>query len=357
MIALASQGQITITYTQVPHTPGNQFQYYVLPADSVLVDIGQLGGPQTWDFSGGDTSTVSTDTYLDPAQSPPEYSRANVVIQTDQLNLFGLGEPGNLYCWLGPPRFILGAATTSYQGTPLGMTFTPYISQYPLPLTMGRTWSNQVNVDQIYNISGTEYRIELHATLNSQVDAWGTMVVPLGSYGALRTRTDVTYDLTVYIRIFFVWIPVVQENGSSISYDWRAQNVGLLAGLTTQNTGQGQVWTSTLRRLMNTNTVDAADPIEIVAQPEAPANFELYTNHPNPFNAQTAINYQLTTAGYVTLTIHDALGRTVGTLAEGWQEPGIHEVLWTPQNLAAGAYFVQLRAGRQMATQMMLYLK
>jgi hypothetical protein len=358
LLSFAAQAQITITYLQVPHTPGNQFQYYALPADSVLVNIGQTGGPQVWDFTAGDTSTTSSDLYLDPALSPPEYARANTVIQTDQLNLFGMGEPGNLYCWLGPPRFILGAASTSYQGTPLGMMFTPYINQYPLPLSYGRIWSNTVNIDQIYNVQGNQYRLVLTATLNSQVDAWGTAQVPLGTYDVLRTRMDVSYNMTLYIWVLFFWVPVSESSGSSVNYDWKTQNLGVVAGLTTQATGPGQVWATSMRRLMNTNVTDvlAQGPVISNQQP-ATSNQQLVTNYPNPFNASTTISYELLNASHVRLTVYDVIGRQVATLVDGVQEVGSHEVLWAPQNLAAGPYFVQLRAEGQVSQHMVMYVK
>jgi hypothetical protein len=358
LTVLAAQAQITINSSRVPHTAGAQFQYYSLPAgDSALVDIGQTGGPQVWDFTTGNTSTVTTDLYLNPAQSPPEYSRANVVVQTDQLGLFGLSGPGIMYYWLGTPRYILAAVTSDYQGTPVAINFNPYLTQLALPLSLGRTWSNQVNLDQIFNVGGQEYRIQLQSTLNSQVDAWGIANVPLGNYEVLRTRTNVTYNLTISIHILFIWVPVSQTSGTSVNYDWRAQNVGSVATVTAADTTPGQIWTKGLRRLMNHSASLAAVEPALTGN-QLPATSDLkVANYPNPFNAQTVASYELRVPSYVSLQVFDLMGKSVATLEDGWQEAGSHQITWAPQNLSTGAYYLQLRAGDQAATEMLLYLK
>ncbi len=356
LLATTASAQIIITAPEVPHTVGTQIQYYQSP-DSVLVNVGVPGGPQVWDFSLGDTTIVTSDLYLDPLQSPPEYSRANVVIQTDQLNLFGMNEPGNLYCWLGASRFILGAATTSYEGTPLAITFSPYITQFPLPLQMGSTWSNPVNIDEIFNISGSEFRLVLNASLNTQVDAWGTVQAPLGSYPALRVRNNVTYNLTLYIRFLFVWVPILEESGSSINYDWRAENVGSVLNVSTQYPDPGNVWAGSVRRLMNSNTIAGEVATPMAGSALAPASLELFPNYPNPFNAQTTMGYALAEPTMVDLRIYDLLGRQVAVLEQGIRETGTHEIHWAPENLAAGIYFLRLQAGHQVQQQMLLYLK
>ncbi len=70
LLASFAQAQIVITANEVPHTVGQQFRYYA-QSDSIYVNIGNPGGPQTWDFATGDTSFIGTDLYLNPAQSPP----------------------------------------------------------------------------------------------------------------------------------------------------------------------------------------------------------------------------------------------------------------------------------------------
>ncbi|RJP76923.1 MAG: T9SS C-terminal target domain-containing protein [Candidatus Zixiibacteriota bacterium] len=354
--ALGAQGQIVITLDEVPSAPGTEFRYYAQAGDSFQVNIGNPGGPQVWDFSQGDTASIVSDLYLDPAQSPPQYSRANVVIQTSQLNLFGISEPGLLYNRLAPRGFILGAATTSYQGTALAINFMPYVTQYPLPLVMGTPWTNTVAIDQVFNVSGSEYRLVLNATLNHQVDAWGTVHVPLGSYDALRMRTNVTYNMTLYIRIFFVWVPISQQSGNSFNYDWRAENVGSVLNVNSNQPDPGVIWATKLSRLMGSTPAEAASPApaSAVSLPQQP---DLLENYPNPFNAQTTLAFTLSQAQNVDLRVFDMLGRPVAVLAQGVLEAGEHRLAWAPEQLAGGVYVARLATGGQVSHHLMVYLK
>jgi hypothetical protein len=356
MAASWGGAQIVITANEVPHTVGQQFRYYA-QSDSIYINIGNPGGPQTWDFTTGDTSFIATDLYLDPAQSPPQFSRANVVIQTDQMNMFGFTDPGVLYCWLGAPRFILGGVATTFEGTPVEILLTPYLTQFPLPLQVNQTWSNTVNVDQQFSYGGSNYRIVLTGTINSIADAYGTVNVPLGSYPSLRIKNTVNYTATVYIWLLFVWVPVYEQSGTTYNYDFRAENIGTDLSITTNSSAQGLTYINGLRRLMEaTNVASLGEPL--VASPmTTPQAHSLLSNYPNPFNAETSIEFTLSEAAAVDVRIFDLIGRQVAQLEKGYREAGTHEIAWKPGNLSAGLYFVRLKAGNQVTQQMMIYLK
>jgi hypothetical protein len=59
-----------------------------------------------------------------------------------------------------------------------------------------------------------------------------------------------------------------------------------------------------------------------------PAAFALHPNYPNPFNPSTRLSYDLASAGSVTLTVYDLLGREVRRLVNGQQSAGRHTVEW-----------------------------
>jgi hypothetical protein len=87
-----------------------------------------------------------------------------------------------------------------------------------------------------------------------------------------------------------------------------------------------------------------------------PREFALYPNYPNPFNAETRIEYTLPQPSIVTLTVYDVLGRKVETLVEGPQSAGVHELTWDAGNRGSGVYFLVLESesGRQVRKALLL---
>jgi hypothetical protein len=79
---------------------------------------------------------------------------------------------------------------------------------------------------------------------------------------------------------------------------------------------------------------------------ELPATPTLNQNYPNPFNPTTFISYQLAASSYVVLRVYDAVGREVKTLFKGNQEAGVHEVEFSGDGFASGAYYYELTAGK-----------
>ena len=71
-------------------------------------------------------------------------------------------------------------------------------------------------------------------------------------------------------------------------------------------------------------------------------------------NRGIEVEYQLPAAACVRATLHDALGRQVGVLDVGSQQPGMHRLSWSGDSqgrkLSAGAYFVLLDMGAEQAT-------
>ncbi|MDP2209726.1 MAG: hypothetical protein Q8K98_13290 [Bacteroidota bacterium] len=102
-----------------------------------------------------------------------------------------------------------------------------------------------------------------------------------------------------------------------------------------------------------TNTQPISSPNYTYQQPEIPSDFNLFQNHPNPFNPSTLINYHLPTGGYTTVKVFDVLGREVATLVNEYKEAGRYEVSFSAvgggtasgvdtNRLTSGVYFYKL---------------
>ena len=94
----------------------------------------------------------------------------------------------------------------------------------------------------------------------------------------------------------------------------------------------------------------------------APRQFKLYNNYPNPFNPSTKIKLSLPNpseggALKTKLTIFDELGREVEILLNEQLNPGTYEVTFDASKYASGTYFYKLTAGDYTKTKKMMLIK
>ncbi|MBU0691134.1 T9SS type A sorting domain-containing protein [bacterium] len=99
-----------------------------------------------------------------------------------------------------------------------------------------------------------------------------------------------------------------------------------------------------------------ADEATCVDRPEI-ANVISLQVFPNPFNAQTAVQFDLPMSSPVKLTVHDLLGRLSTTLLDGSMPSGNHRILFDADNLSSGSYWIHLATPDHTATQQLLLIK
>ena len=98
-----------------------------------------------------------------------------------------------------------------------------------------------------------------------------------------------------------------------------------------------------------TNTNQLINPV--------PGSTILYQNYPNPFYSLTTIKYSIYKPTHVSLKIFNAVGNEIITLADGYQTAGEHQVIWTPEGLAAGIYLSRLQTDDFCETKKLLLQK
>jgi hypothetical protein len=108
----------------------------------------------------------------------------------------------------------------------------------------------------------------------------------------------------------------------------------------------------------------AQGPVTSVEPPVGIAyEFGLDQNYPNPFNPTTQIRFTLPDQSNVLLEVYDILGRRVATLVNNENySMGHHTVTWNATNQAglsvsSGIYIYRLKAGSQVETKRMMFLK
>ena len=93
-----------------------------------------------------------------------------------------------------------------------------------------------------------------------------------------------------------------------------------------------------------------------------PESFALHPNYPNPFNPSTSISFDLPEQSNVNLNIYNALGQLVRSYSYNNYPAGSYKVQWNGkdtfgQQLSAGIYLYQLRAGKFVKNRKMILLK
>ncbi len=96
----------------------------------------------------------------------------------------------------------------------------------------------------------------------------------------------------------------------------------------------------------------------------SPNHFELKQNYPNPFNNSTIINYQIPVNSFVTIKVHDLLGREISTLLNEKKEAGSYQINFKSNNLSSGIYLYRIaihsdniKAGNFNQTKKLIILK
>ncbi|MFV1884241.1 MAG: T9SS type A sorting domain-containing protein [Balneola sp.] len=90
---------------------------------------------------------------------------------------------------------------------------------------------------------------------------------------------------------------------------------------------------------------------------ETPSSIKLHQNYPNPFNPTTTISFELDKPENVTLTIFDALGRTIAVLVDEQRTTGVHEMSFDASTLSSGIYFYRLEVGAFSETKKFSLIK
>ena len=76
---------------------------------------------------------------------------------------------------------------------------------------------------------------------------------------------------------------------------------------------------------------------------------------PNPFKTTTNVQLYLPRAGQVSVKVYNVAGQLVATLADGEMQAGEHSIVFAPQRLAPGTYFISaVTAGQRTARTVVL---
>ncbi len=212
-------------------------------------------------------------------------------------------------------------------------------------------------------------------TLDERVGLEGALVVATDVQGASLAWSEVTFDQPYACENEGLYCLFVFPAG--VEFSAPGSGGGPAIGFTDGEAGHHGWLCADLETWMKVEggTGLAIDPVFVPAEPGMirmaqprtpnPATMEepaLHPARPNPFNPQTVLEYTLTGAQHVELTIYDVTGRLVRRLVSGEHATGTHSVTWTGtddhgRRMPSGSYFVQFVAGQHRQSQRILLVK
>jgi hypothetical protein len=77
---------------------------------------------------------------------------------------------------------------------------------------------------------------------------------------------------------------------------------------------------------------------------ELPLAIDIPRNYPNPFNASTTIEIELSEAADIDLSVYNINGQIIENLKCGLMEAGSYSVVWDAHDVSSGVYFARLTA-------------
>ena len=109
-------------------------------------------------------------------------------------------------------------------------------------------------------------------------------------------------------------------------------------------------------------SVEISTSVEERRAAEIPSAFSLSQNHPNPFNSQTTIGYDIATASVVRLSVYALTGQLVRTLVDGERPAGSYSVAWDGRDdagrtIGSGIYLCRMETGEYSAVRKMLLVR
>lgn len=346
--SFTTRSQISIATTDLPHAN-----------DTFRVSIGQitpgidatLSGPgYTWDYSTLIPTAQRVDSFIDESATSTVFSivfidnafntnRANQATRAADFSLgtmISLSGVFNFYYNSNASYKQVGLGA-NVNGIPLPIAYSPHDIIYKLPLQYPSTDSSNSGyaVDLVSTI-GIYYKVS--KTRKNEVDGWGTLTTPFGTFDALRVHSTVVERDSLYLDTlgFGFNLPPFTTH----EYKWLGVAAGIpLLQINTGSTGNINqiIYRDSLKSLVNVDQIIR--------------DVQNLTIYPNPAANSATISYHLTRPSLVSMDIISVEGKIFnGFLAEE-QSAGTHafQMDLSEMNLSAGNYLVRLITNGQVS--------
>jgi hypothetical protein len=352
------RAQISLGAGDFP-TAGLNFKYYGTDTTTALTPLVSLGSPGaggTYSISAGIASHI-VDTviqhYVATSQTPfpADHPNSNVGLFTWPVMLdAGIGTPDTV-AWLW--SFFNSTATgvnmnglsaiidTQMFGTTIPGPLVPFSKNYNPGLTiMSSSFNLGYHVhDSIYHciVLGVGWpiaRVE-YITRDVEIDGWGTLTTPKGSYDVLRGKVRIVRAEN-YIQPADTANPTFHDYFWEYYYEFYAKGLGAPACLIRMD-----------ENFANVLTVNFTDfPPAGIQETRLPA----MSIYPNPATDHIIIGPDITSGKPLTLVISDISGKRIREI-QNPEMSSINTMNIDVSGLEAGTYFVQVVTEKKIFSQ------
>lgn len=306
---LAISQSITVESSDMPQR--NQI-YRLSTGDSILqVDPSLTGPGYSWDFSNLSAVVQQKDSFLSANDVPltirfffplsltfpSDNSLVQYIDTPDSLGGVGIGSGFQFYEVKSNVMLGHGLGAT-VQGIPLALQNTPADTVYRFPMNFGDMDSASSTAE--FEFPGVIYYLQNRKRIN-EVDGWGTITTPYGSFDVLRVKTQVSGRDSVQLDTlqgFAIDVP------ASTEYKWIAKGEGVpILQINTTTAAQIEVVSTILYR----DSARAGVPV-VSIEPELRKDIRVY---PNPASEFIRIESQQALGQQTQISLYETSGKLV----------------------------------------------
>ena len=169
--------------------------------------------------------------------------------------------------------------------------------------------------------------------------------IPLSNHEATGTGTNMIHEQSDWDGLYILTAEKPAEEGAT---GWNDEFGGY----------QVAHWPFRIEQALIGTDVTAV----VETSAETPDAFDLGDAYPNPFNAQTTIEFAIPADGHAKLTVLNSQGQVVSTLANQFMSAGTYRTSWNGNDdsgkaVGGGIYFYRLKVGDHEQAKKMTLLK
>jgi len=302
-----SFGQVTLTSSLHGIVPG--LTSSVLKVDTTGFNPGASGSAQTWNFSSLFTiGTAINSNYVDPSTTPYSSVYSSATVSN------GDGSGGYSY-------YIQSGTELDYIGGSDGVTYVYYFD----PLVVNK-FPFSFGDGYVDNFSAYYSGVSRTGTMTLTADGSGTLILPSGSYSALRVKsienyTDSTSSVVVHVNIITYNWYIATEHFPVLQY-----SIAQLSGSTSSMSKQ---------LLMSAAVVG----IEELSNNEIELN-----TYPNPATDIVTLEFYLKEEQNVSIELKNVLGQSVFSSVSEFNN-GSNRFEINMKTLPKGIYLAEVQCG------------